>query len=65
MFGIHFKEKKMNDYHDLFLKSEVLIIVAVFEKIRNSSLESYELCPSYYLNAPALTWDAMLNIAKV
>ena len=55
MFGIHFKEKKMNDYHDLFLKSEVLIIVAVFEKIRNSSLESYELCPSYYLNAPALT----------
>ena len=23
------------------------------------------LCPSHYLSAPALSWDAMLNMTKV
>ena len=28
-------------------------------------MKSYELCPSYYSNAPALSCDAMLNMSKV
>ena len=24
-----------------------------------------ELCPSHYFSAPVLSWDVMLNIAKV
>ena len=30
-----------------------------------SLVKSYVLCPSHYLNAPALKWDAMLNMRKV
>ena len=33
-----------------------------FERKR---LKSYGLCPSDYLSTPALSWDAMFNIAKV
>ena len=36
-----------------------------FEKFRNNSLKIYGLCPSHYLNGPALSWDAMLNLTKV
>ena len=41
------------------------IIADVFEKIENNSLRNYRLCPSHYLSAPALSWDAVLNMTKV
>ena len=53
------------DYDESYLKCEVLLLVDVFEKFRNNSLKNYGLCPSHYLSAPVLTWDAMLNMTKV
>ena len=55
----------MKDYHDLYLKCEVLLLVDVFEKFRNNSLKNYGLCPSHYLSAPAISWDAMVNMTTV
>ena len=42
------------------LKCDVLLLVD--EKFRNNSFKNYGLCPSNYLSAPALSWDAMLNM---
>ena len=47
--------KTMKDYHDLYLKREVLLLTDVSEKFRNNSIKRYGLCPSHYLRAPALT----------
>ena len=55
----------MKDYHDLYLKFDVLLLVDVFEQFRNNSLKNYGLCPSHYLSASALSWDAILNMKKV
>ena len=55
----------MKDYHDLYLKCDVLLLADEFEKFRNNSLKNYELCPSHYLRAPGLSWDAILNMTKV
>ena len=55
----------MKDYHDLYLKYEVLLLPDVFEKFRNSSLKSYELCPSHYLTGAGLSWVAMLKMTKI
>ena len=55
----------MKDYHDLHLKCDVLLFADVFEKFRNNSLKNYGLCSSYFLRAPALSWDATLNMGKV
>ena len=55
----------MKGYHDLYLKCDVLFLADVFEKCRNSRLKNYGLCPSPYLSAPTLNWDAVLNMAKV
>ena len=57
--------KTMKDYHDLYLKCDVLLLADVFENFENNSLKNYGLCPSHYLSAPALSWDPMLNMTKV
>ena len=41
------------------------MLAYVFKKFRNNSLKNYGLCPSYYLSPAALSWNAMLNMAKV
>ena len=55
----------MKNYHDLYLKCDVLLLADVFEKFRNNSLINYGLCPSHYLTASGLSWNAMLSMAKV
>ena len=50
---------------DLYLKCDVLPLTNVFEKFKNKSLKNYGLYSSLYLSAPALNWDAMLNVTKV
>ena len=58
-------KSEMKPMNDLYLKCDVLLLADVFERFRNESLKNYELCPSHYLSAPALSWDAMLNMKKV
>ena len=60
-----FEMKRMKDYHDLYLKFDIILSANKFEKFRNNSLKNYGLCPSHYLSAPALSWDAMLNMTNV
>ena len=55
----------MKDYHNLHLKCEVLLLADVFERFRDESLKNYGLCPSHYLSASDLSWDAILNMTKV
>ena len=43
--------KTMKDYHNLYLKCDVLLLADVFEKIRSNSLKNYGLCPSHCLSA--------------
>ena len=50
-----FEMKTMKDYHDVYLKCEVLLLADVFEKFRNNSLKNYGLCPSHYLSVPGLS----------
>ena len=60
-----FQMKKMKDYHELYLKCDVLLLADVFEKFRNSSLKKYGLYPSRFLSARALSWNTMLKMTKV
>ena len=54
----------MNDYHDFYLKCDVLLLADVFEMFRNNSLNNHGLCPSHYLRAPGLSQDAMFQTTK-
>ena len=57
--------KMMKDYHDLYLKCDVLLLANVFEKFTNNSLKNYGLCPSNYLSAPGWSWNAVLKMTKI
>ena len=54
--------KTMKDYHNLYLKCDILLLADVFEKFRNGCLKNYSLCSIHYLCA--LSCDAMLNMTK-
>ena len=60
-----FKTKTVKNYQDLYLKCDVLLLADVFEKFRNKSLKNYGLCPSHYVSALGLSWDAILKMTKV
>ena len=42
-----------------------MLLADVLEKFENNSLKNYGLCPSHYLSAPGLSWDAMLKMTKI
>ena len=37
----------------------------MFEKFKDNSLKDRGSCPSHYLSAPGLSWDAMLKMTKI
>ena len=60
-----FEIKNLGEYHDLYLKSDVLLLADVFEEFRNICLENYSLDPAWYYTSPGLSWDALLKHSKV
>ena len=60
-----FSFKNMGEYHDLYLKSDILLSADVFENFRKTCLEYYKLDPCHYFTSPGLSWDAMLKITNI
>jgi len=60
-FGCH----SLGDYHDLYVKSDVLLLADVFENFREICLNYYKLDPAHFYTAPGLSWAACLKMAKV
>ena len=60
-----FNLKTMGDYHDLYLKSDILLLADVFENFRETCLQYYKLDPCHYFTSPGLSWDAMLKMTDI
>ena len=52
---MNFRMNTMGHYRDLFLKTDVLLLADVFEKLIGTSLEYYGLDPCHYLSIPGLS----------
>ena len=60
------KMNTMGDYHDLYLKADVLLLADdVFGKFVNTCLDYYGLDPCHYFSSPGLSWDAMLRMTGI
>ena len=53
--------KTIRDYHNLYLKTDVLLLADVFENFRKTCLKHYKLDPAHYYTSPGLAWDACLK----
>ena len=60
-----FDFKHYGEYHDLYLKTDVLLLCDVFEKFINVCLKDYGLDPCHYFSSPGLSWDAMLKMTGI
>ena len=60
-----FKMKTFKEYHELYNKTDVLLLADVFENFRNNNLKIYGLDPAHYFTSPGLSWDACLKITGV
>ena len=55
----------MVEYHDSYLKSDVLLLADVFENFRKTCMQYYKLDPCHYFTFPGLSWDAMLKMTDI
>ena len=49
-----FKLKNLEEYHDLYVQSDTLLLADVFENFRNTCLKVYELDLARFLSLPGL-----------
>ena len=52
-----FELKNLNEYHDLYLKIDTLLLADVFKNLRKICLKIYQLHPAKLLSAPVLAWQ--------
>ena len=60
-----FKMNSLRDYHDLYLKTDVLLLADVFGKFIKICLDYYGLDPCHYFSSPGLSWNAMLKMTGI
>lgn len=53
--------QNIGDYHDLYLRTDVLLLADIFETFQNTSLQEYGLDPAHYYTSPGLSWHALLK----
>jgi hypothetical protein len=49
------------EYHDIYLRTDVLLLADVFEGFRKLCLADYQVDPAHCLSAPNLSWQCMLK----
>ena len=60
-----FKLKDLGEDHDLYVQSNTLLLVDVFENVRNMCIKVYEVDPAHFLSLPGLAWQACLKRTNV
>ena len=60
-----FGMKSMREYHDLYMKSDVILLADVFESFRDVCMNNYQLDPCWHFTAPGLSWSALLKMTGI
>ena len=57
--------KNLGEYHDLYLRMDVILLSNVFKKFREVCIENYGLDHSHFYTAPGLVWQACLKKTEI
>ena len=61
-FGIHNLE---DYYHDLYLRTDVVLLANVYGAFRDTCLKHYKLDPAHFCTSPGLAWKACLKCTGI
>ena len=57
--------RNLGEYHDLYLRMDVILLENVFEKFRKTALAHYGLDPVHFYMLPGFAWKACLKKTKI
>ena len=60
-----FELNNLGDHHDLYVRSDTLLLADVFENFRKACIKNYELDPAHFISLPGLAWQACLKKTNV
>ena len=60
-----FNINNLGEYHDLYFRSDTLLLADIFENFRQSCLKNYELDPAHFVSLSGLAWQACLKKTNV
>ena len=60
-FGIH----NLGDYHDLYLRTDVVLLANMFETFGDTCLKHYKLDPAHFYTSLGLAWRACLKCTGI
>src|ERR1700722_6167703 len=58
-----FKCDTFENYHDLYLKMDVMLLVDIWINFRQTCINNYKLSPDIFYTSPGLAWEASLLMA--
>ena len=53
--------KTLGEYHDFYLKTDVLLLADVFENFREVDMNTYNLDPAHYITGCSYSYDASIK----
>ena len=60
-FGIY----NLGNYHDLYLRMDVVLLANVYEAFRDTCSRHYKLDPAHFCTSPGLAWKACLKCTGI
>ena len=60
-----FNVNNIGEYHDIYVRSDTLLLADIFENFKQSCLKNYELDPAHFVSLPGLAWQACLKKTNV
>ena len=60
-----FRIHNLGDYHDLYLRTNVVLLANVYETFREMCLEHYKVDPVHFYTSPGLAWKACLKRTRI
>ena len=60
-----FRIHNLGDYHDLYLRTDVVLLANLYEAFRDTCLKHYKLDPAHFYTSPGLAWKACLKCTGI
>ena len=60
-----FEIRNLGEYDDLYVQTDTLLLADVFQKFRDTCIETYGLDHSHFLSASGLAWQACLKKTNI